>query len=138
MSQERVILSPAPTAAPLIMAMVGLGISCRSRDASCRCRTWFKSRLSPDVSLVAMAAISPPAQKARPAPVMTTQPTLRSAATSAMAVGSDSIISSSKALSFSGRFRRTVRRGWLFDSNGVGGEAHRRLSLSMTISRSLS
>ncbi len=108
MSQARAMLSPAPAAGPFTMAMVGLGISCSSRDVSSRCRRRVTGLSSDSASPEAMPPMSPPAQKARPAPVTNTQRTSLSSASPSMIGTSASIVSPSRALSFWGRLRVTV------------------------------
>src|SRR3990170_3886378 len=104
MSQARARLRPAPAAGPLIMAIVGLGISCSSREASSLRRRRVTGSSCGSVSPEAMPAISPPAQKPRPAPVRTRQRASLSSATFWMTPGSMSRSSPLRAFSLSGRF----------------------------------
>ena len=71
-SHASAIACPAPAAAPFTIAIVGLGISCSSREISIRARrrATSSSELRGTVSS-AMRLTSPPAQNARPAPVST-------------------------------------------------------------------
>src|SRR2546422_318506 len=88
--------------------MVGLGISCSSRDTSILLRRpcAFSSRLvSADSRPSAIALTSPPAQNPRPAPVSTITPTAASAASRGSASSSASSIGPDSALSRSGRLR---------------------------------
>ena len=89
-------LRPAPTAWPLTIAIVGLGIVCSTklvrrcasrRPATPRAKLDAGDDASPPLLRMAsrpaaMPLTSPPAQNARPAPVNTTQRTLRSLLTS--------------------------------------------------------
>src|SRR3990172_8967629 len=104
MSQARARLRPAPAAGPLIMAIVGFGISCRSREASSLRRSRVTGSSCGSVSPEAIPAISPPAQKPRPAPVRIRQRASLSSATFWMTPGSVSSSSPLRAFSFSGRF----------------------------------
>ena len=73
---------PAPAAAPLTAAIVTFGIVARSQESSCI--SCWRSTWSSNVRRAAVAAhiadTSPPAQKARPAPVTSTAPTSGSTA----------------------------------------------------------
>ena len=103
-SQASASAMPAPAAGPLTMAIVGFGISCSSREISIRPRnsaTACSTLTSAGRS--AMFLTSPPAQKARPAPVRTTAPTPASPARRGNASDSASIIGRASALSRSGR-----------------------------------
>ncbi len=79
MSQARAIFMPPPAAGPLTPAITGCGMA-RSRLTTCSTVARWLSRT--EVSLfschLAIASISPPAQNARPAPVITIQRTFGS------------------------------------------------------------
>jgi hypothetical protein len=106
-SQASAIDMPAPARGPRTMAMVGLGISCSSLEISIFSRSalalpWIESSANSLPS--AMDLTSPPAQKPRPAPVITTQRTSGSAAKARALATSASSISPDSAFRRSGRF----------------------------------
>ena len=111
---------PAPTACPLIAAIVGFGMLCSIRLVA-RCDARRPSTLAYSIDAgersplsllprermsrpAAMPFTSPPAQNARPAPVSTTTRVLRSRAASARYSDSSGIRSPPIAFRLSGRF----------------------------------
>src|SRR5262245_45684762 len=106
-SQASARESPAPAAAPRTIAMVGFAISCSRREISMFERrecAIASSEPSPRGRSSTIALTSPPEQKARPAPVSTTAPTLRSPAMRESACSMRSIITGETAFRRSGRF----------------------------------
>jgi hypothetical protein len=105
---------PAPAQAPLIAAMVTLGMS----RSSCEVRIAWRSMAMrdstgappsmPGTSPAAIDSRSPPAQKARPLPVMMSTRTRSSSAARCSASRAPSSSSRLMVLSLSGRLRVTV------------------------------
>ena len=92
-SNGRIIVMPMPTAAPFTAAMSGFDFAAAARPnrASPACRPTPPAVLSPgstpSMRVLNVASMSAPAQKPRPAPVMTIAPTAGSAFAASIAVG---------------------------------------------------
>src|SRR5687768_9973474 len=108
-SHERARLAPPPAAGPLIAAITGTGSSRIARiarsPASRRRRNSFSS---PWLTSSLRTAMSAPAQKPRPSPITTIARTPSPAPAASIASAMADAISTPKALSLSGRERRTV------------------------------
>src|SRR6266699_4808418 len=110
---------PAPAAEPLIMANVGLRMSCSSRETSTRWRSNSKRRSNvsfwpaPD----AIALTSPPTQNVPPSPFSSTARTSGSAAARVAASTSRSPSSGFSALRRSGRLSVSVNNPRSSDSS---------------------
>src|SRR5215208_6072807 len=108
-SQAQAMSKPAPTASPLTIAITGFSIPLSPRISRCVClkprRACSAERCgaSPEAR-DAIPPMSAPAQKARPAPVSTTQRTLSSSPSSCTMSPSWAVIPPVSALSRSGRF----------------------------------
>jgi hypothetical protein len=98
--------NPAPAQAPLTAATVGLALACSrpERRWIARCRSTFRSTVQSALAEASPIAVtSPPAQKPRPAPVTTMQPTSASSAQRSSAAIAASSIGRERAFSRSGR-----------------------------------
>src|SRR6516165_6692585 len=122
-SHARASASPAPAAGPLIIAIVGFGSSCKMRDTSIRERRCAVAsaafRRSPLSS--AMLLTSPPAQKARPAPVRRTTLTAGSPPSRGSPSSSPCMIGVDSAFSRSGRLKVSVATPSSIVSRSSGG-----------------
>jgi hypothetical protein len=111
-SQARAVSAPSPDAAPFTAAITGLGQVCSRAWVRCT-RCWRCQPLKPTSPAgafmrLSMPAMSPPAQKALPAPVSTTARTARSAPMRSSASMNSLRIASLIALRLSGRLKARV------------------------------
>ena len=108
-SNGRIIVMPMPTAAPFTAATSGFerrSSPTQSRPAGMPPDPLCVSSpgSTPSIRDLNVASMSAPAQKPRPAPVMTMAPICGSAFASSIAVACSTAIAGVQAFSFSGRF----------------------------------
>src|ERR1700691_958178 len=124
MSQQLTSPTPPAKAAPLTRATTGFGISLRVRSISARPMASATFRVSSSPAMRFIQLMSPPAEKALPAPVSTTTRTLPSAPRVRKAPANSAISASSKALRTSGRLRVRVTTPRLSAANRIALISH--------------
>ena len=107
MSQKSATVAPSPTASPFRRQITGFSRSSRPKTI-CFASTAIPSKIAGSSIASCSQSMSPPAQKARPAPVSTTMSVSSSAAISRKSRAISLCMAAFTALSTSGRFSVTV------------------------------